>query len=154
MAQQTQALKPVLAYPNRTTDQLCLKIKQQSELLGRIKSVLPTELAGHVSHCVVNGKKLLVYTDSANWATQLRFYGATMLTVFESAHSAPIATIHIKINHLSASAQANSKRKAIVPNPSVAYEIHKLSLNTTDHQLKQALDKLSSTLVRLQSNHK
>ncbi|NOS76123.1 MAG: DUF721 domain-containing protein [Methyloglobulus sp.] len=147
MAQKAQRLKPILAYPNRALAQLYLQINQQLALLKRIKAVLPKELADHTLHCVLNNKKLLVYTDSANWASQLRFHGKTMLNAIEPTTLTPTSTIQIKI--INATATTNVKPKTVIPSKTVAYEIHNQSLITTDPQVKHALDKLSTTLARL-----
>jgi hypothetical protein len=149
MTQKRQTLKPILAYPNKSIAQLSLQINQQLAILGQIKSVLPIELQVHVLHSVLNGKKLLIYTDSANWATQLRFYGETMLAVFKSNCSTPATVLQVKIINDVATAKVNPKNKATIPSQRVSYEIRKLSLVTTDPQLKQALSNLSSTLARL-----
>jgi hypothetical protein len=149
MAQKTQQLKPVLAYPNRTITQLYLQINQQLALLKRIKAILPKELADHTLHCVLNNKKLLVYTDSANWASQLRFHGKTMLNAIEPAALTPASTIQIKIINATPTATSDAKPRTVIPSKTVAYEIRNQSLISTDPQIKQALDKLSTTLARL-----
>ncbi|WP_411725511.1 DciA family protein [Methyloglobulus sp.] len=150
MAQNAQPLKPVLAYPNKTIAQLCLQINQQLTTLEHIKAVLPKDLANHAFHCVFNNKKLLIYTDSAIWATQLRFYGKTMLTAIGSATSAPVSVLQVKVISIPATATTSPKRRPVTPPQKVADEIRNNSLMATD-PLKQALDKLSSTLGRLQS---
>jgi hypothetical protein len=151
MAQNAQPLKPILAYPNKTIAQLCLQINQQLAILEHIKAVLPKDLANHALHCVLNNKKLLIYTDSAIWASQLRFYGNTMLTAIESATSAPVSVLQVKVISIPATVTASPKRKPVIPPQKVADEIRNNSLIAADPQLKQALDKLSSTLGRLQS---
>lgn len=151
MSQNAQPLKPALAYPNKTIAQLCLQIKQQLALLGHIKVVLPKDLASHTLHCILNDKKLLIYTDSAIWASQLRFYGKTMLTAIESATSAPVSVLQVKVISIPATVPTSTKHKPIIPPQKVADEIRNNSLIAADPQLKQALDKLSSTLGRLQS---
>lgn len=147
MAQKAQRLKPILAYPNKAIAQLYLQINQQLALLKQIRAILPKELADHTLHCVLNNKKLLVYTDSANWASQLRFHGQTMLNVIESAASTPAFTVQIKIINATATTTAN--RRTVIPSKTVAYQIRNQSLISTDPQIKQALDKLSKTLARL-----
>lgn len=102
-------------------------------------------------HCVLNNKKLLVYTDSANWASQLRFHDKTMLNAIEFAASTPASTIQIKIINATPTATTNAKPRTVIPSKTVAYEIRNQSLLSTDPQIKQALDKLSTTLARLAS---
>jgi hypothetical protein len=151
MAQKALRLKPILAYPNKTITHLYLQINQQLALLRRIKAVLPKELADHTLHCVLNNKKLLVYTDSATWASQLRFHGKIMLNAIELAASTPASTIQIKIINATPTATTNAKPRTVIPSKTVAYEIRNQSLLSTDPQIKQALDKLSTTLARLAS---
>lgn len=151
MAQNAQPLKPVLAYPNKTIAQLCLQIKQQLALLEHIQAALPKDLANHAFHSVLNNKKLLIYTDSAIWASQLRFYGKTMLTAIGSVTSAPVSVLQVKVISIPATAPTGPKRKPVIPPQKVADAIRNNSLIATDPQLKQALGKLSSTLGRLQS---
>jgi hypothetical protein len=149
MAQSTRPLKPILAYPNKTIAQLCLQINQQIAILEQIKAVLPRELADNVLHCVLNNDKLLVYTDSALWGSQLRFYGKTILTAIESVNSASVSALQVKI--ISIPAATTPKRRPVIPSQKVADELWKNSLIASDPQLKQALGKLSTTLARLQA---
>jgi hypothetical protein len=151
MAQNAQPLKQILAYPNKTIAQLCLRVKQQLALLEEVKAVLPKDLANHALHCVHNNKKLLVYTDSAIWASQLRFYGNAMLSAIEPAVSAPLSTLQVKVVSMPENATTSPKRKAVIPSQKVADEIRHSSLMATDPQLKQALGRLSSTLGRQQT---
>jgi hypothetical protein len=151
MAQKTRPLKPILSYPNKTVAQLCFQINQQLANLEQIKAVLPKELAKHALHCVINNKKLHVYTESANWAFQLRFYGNAMLEAISSNAATPVTEIQIKINNMpTALTPAN---KAVLPSMDVVHEIHNQGLRTADPELKQALIKLSSTLQKLQQEN-
>lgn len=151
MAQKAQALKPILAYPNTVIAQLYGQVNQQLAMLKWIRSVLPIGLADHALHCVLNNKKLLVFTDSANWASQLRFYSKIMLATINSNHPATAAALQVKIMNDTALAKTNQKSKAVIPSHKVANEIRQQSFLTTDLQLKQALEKLSSTLSCLQN---
>ncbi len=154
MVQNARPLKAVLSYPNKTIALLCLQINQQLAILEHIKAVLPKELADHALHCVFNNKnpnnkKLLIYTDSAIWASQLRFYGNTILTAIESINSDTVSALQIKVINVSETANTRKKRIAVIPSQTVADDINSYSLTITDSQLKQSLDKLSSTLARL-----
>jgi hypothetical protein len=150
VTQKSKSFKPIIAYPNRIIAQLYQQMNRQLAILGKVKAALPTELAVHALHCVVSGHKLLVYTDSAVWASQLRFYGTTLLAAFESDPSVLVSEIHFKINNVATTSKANPISKTIIPPATVAIEIRNLSLAATDPQLEQALAKLSATLTRLQ----
>jgi hypothetical protein len=151
MQQKKRPLKPILAYPNKGIDRLRLQISQQVKLLKQIKAVLPEELVDHALHCVLNNKKLYIYTDSAIWASQLRFHEKSMLATikFPNPETAPI--LQVKIMNNSSTVNTKPKRRVTIPSKGVAFEIHNQSLIINDPQLKQALEKLSTTLVRLQA---
>jgi Dna[CI] antecedent, DciA len=151
MAQKRPSLKPILSYPNRTIAQLSLQINQQLAILAQIKAVLPKELATHVLHCVTNNNKLIVYTDSANWASQLRFYGKSVIDALEPYASIPATNLQFKIIAVPTPPSIRPKHRTLIPSQAVALEIHNQSLSTTDPQLKAALKNLSSTLEKLRS---
>jgi hypothetical protein len=158
MAQHTKPLKAVLSYPNKTIALLCLQINQQLAILEHVKAVLPKELADHALHCVFNdknpnNKKLLVYTDSAAWASQLRFYGKALLTAIESVTSEPVSVLQVKVINVPETANTRKKRMAAIPSQAVADEINSFSLTVTDTKLKQSLEQLSSTLSRLHNRN-
>jgi hypothetical protein len=154
MVQNAKPLKSVLSYPNKTITLLCLQINQQLAILEHVKAVLPKELACHALHCVFNDKnpnnrKLLIYTNSAVWASQLRFYGKTILTAIESVTLEPVSVLQVKVMNVPEAANTGNKGIAAIPSQTVADEILNHSLMATDQQLKQALGRLSSTLARL-----
>jgi hypothetical protein len=144
-----QPIKNILGYPNRVIHQLCQEINQQLTFLAQIKSALPKDLASHVSHCVLNGKKLIVYTDSASWASQLRFHDKTLLGAIRLPLTRTVSEIQIKIIGILVNGNAKLKSKPKLPSATVRDVVHNQALRTTDPELKQALEKLSSTLDRL-----
>lgn len=137
--------KTPLSYQNQTMAYFHGQIGQQKRLLQAIQKLLPFDLAGHVHCCLIKGNKLLVYTDSAVWASQLRFYHTVML-----ASTAPLAaTVQIKVMTEQVGFVAHSERKARLPCAEKIEMIQKDSLNITDEPLQSALLKLSATLERL-----
>jgi hypothetical protein len=149
MAQKIPLLKPVLAYPNRVIAQLCQQINQQRAILEQVKSVLPKELASHALHCVCNNKKLFVYTDSASWASQLRFHSSAMLAACGQAAATSASVLQVKVMNPPAFAVPNPKFQPTIPSNIVADEIRHQSLMVSDPQLSEALARLSATLARL-----
>lgn len=145
MKQATQSLKPTLAYPNDNISKLCATIKLQLFTLKHIKSVLPDQLAAHVLHCVPTNKKLLIYTNSANWATQLRFYDKKIIAAASLAGFTSINNMQVKITDMSAS-NTERKRNLKLPSQSVVDDIYRQGTTSTDPELSQALVKLSLKL--------
>ncbi len=158
MKDNTKPLKAVLSYPNKTIALLRLQINQQLDILGHVKAALPQELASHALHCLFNdknpnNKKLLIYTDSAIWASQLRFYGKAIIAAIGSVAPYPVSVLQVKVMNVPETENTGNKRIAAIPSQTVADEILNHSLMATDPQLKQALGRLSSTLARLRGKN-
>lgn len=152
------SFKAALSFPNRTIAHFYSQIEQQKQILQRIHTVLPAAVAKHALHCVVNGKKLLVYTDTAAWASQLRFYNSAILAAIAPVTRESISIMQIKISVETSStghrprAGADSTppgRKPNIPSAEKIEFIHNHSLTVSDEQLKQALLRLSATLEKL-----
>jgi hypothetical protein len=113
------------------------------------KNVLPTVIAQHALHCVVNDKKLLIYTDTAAWATQLRFYNSTILAAIAPVTKESISIMQIKIMMETLRATPLPGRTPIIPSAEKIKLIRNHSLTVSDQQLKLALLRLSATLAKL-----
>lgn len=141
--------KTINTHNNRVLANYQRQIKQQQHLLNFIKQLLPTPLAEHVLYCTIFVKKLLIYTDSATWSSQLRFYQKTMLEAVINAELAQVETIKIKL----IAQHKPPKNESVINMPSE--DNIKLLRNcgeqTEDEKLKQALLNLSNTLDKLSS---
>jgi hypothetical protein len=125
------------------------QIEQQQRLLQRIRAVLPEALAKQALHCLIRDKKLLVYTDSAVWASQLRFYNSAILAAIMPLTRTPVEILQIKILTAKTGIILGARRKAKIPSVEKIEFIRSHSLAVSDNQLRLALLKLSSTLERL-----
>lgn len=134
------------SFSNRFLAHCFSRLEQQKQGLERIREVLPPMLAKHALHCVIDEKKLLLYTDSAAWASQLRFYKSEILAAINSK-SATILQIRILAEKTGLS--ANDDRKANIPSSENIAMLQNYSGNVSDIELKLALQKLSATLARL-----
>lgn len=148
MAKKTSSFKAALSFPNRNIAHFYSLIEQQKQLLQRIHGILPTEIAKHVLHCVVNGKKLLIYTDTAAWASQLRFYNSAILAAIAPATRESVSIMQVKVMAETLRATP-TQRKPNIPSAEKIEFIRNHSLSVSDEHLKQALLKLSATLAKL-----
>jgi hypothetical protein len=149
MAEKLQPFRKSLAYPNRTMVYLHSQIEQQQRILKQIKAVLPDNLATQTKHCLIKDQKLLVYTDSAIWASQLRFYNSAILASIQPLVKTPIENLQIKIISRTTGLIVITERKANLPSLEGIDLIRKHSLSISDDKLSVALLKLSTTLKRL-----
>jgi hypothetical protein len=149
MAKKPTSFKAALSFQNRTMAHFYSQIEQQKQALERIHTALPATLAEHVLHCVINGKKLLIYTDTAAWASQLRFYNSAILATIAPVTRESVSIMQIKVIADLANTNAQPRRKPIIPSAEKIDMIQSCSLTAADDQLKLALLKLSATLRRL-----
>ncbi|MDD5461585.1 MAG: DciA family protein [Methylococcales bacterium] len=152
MLQKPPAFKTSLTFQNCTIAYFYSQIEQQKRILQRIREVLPESLAKQVRHCLVKEKKLLIYTDSAAWASQVRFYNNAILAAIAPLTRSSIELMQIKISAEWTGFALRPLRKAKLPSVEKIEIIRNDILNITDDQLKQALLKLSATLERLSCN--
>jgi len=77
---------------------VCLEtITEQMALLSIVKTALPAEIAEHVQHCVSSGSRLLIYTEAASWASQIRFYHASILNKLAESGQKNILSLQVRI---------------------------------------------------------
>jgi len=149
MPQKPPSFKVSLSFQNRTTAYFYSQIEQQQRILQRIQAVLPEVLAKQARHCLIRDKKLLIYTDSAVWASQLRFYKSVILAAIMPLTRTPVEILQIKIIAAQTGIILGTRRKAKIPSVEKIEYIRSHSLAFSDNQLQLALLKLSSTLERL-----
>ncbi|MCX7098680.1 MAG: DciA family protein [Methylococcales bacterium] len=153
MPQKPPTFKASLSFHNRTMAYYYSQIEQQQRLLQRIRSVLPDALAKQVRHCLIRDTKLLIYTDAAVWATQLRFYNNAMLMALRPISKPTLDLVQIKIIAGLAGRVLGPQRQAKLPSLEKIALIRKQSQTLSDNELGLALQKLSATLEKL-SNHR
>jgi len=83
--------------PVRALSQCLAKIAEQQMWLRRIQSLMPPHIAEHATHCVINGTRLIIYTHSAVWASQIRFFHEVILNNIRASGQGKIVKVQIKI---------------------------------------------------------
>lgn len=121
----------------------------QHHLLVLIKSSLPTHLAEHVLYCVTTERKVVMYTDCANWSSQLRFYHSKILQKIATANQGYFEVLQIKIVPPTIERQVKS---ANIPSKKSIDFILKQAHNQPHKVLKTALLKLVNTLNKYYSD--
>ena len=137
---------PLLLSQNRSIRHLHHQITQQKQVLQTVQSLLPEQLAEHVIHCVLREQKLLIYTHSAVWASQLRFYHSVMLAAVTS-NQKPVTMVQVKI--IPQQTNTHAERKAQLPTPERIAQLQHDSSHISDESLRLALLQLGATLERL-----
>lgn len=125
------------------------QINQQQYLVSSFKKVLPEALAKHIVHAIIVNKNLLVYTNSATWASQLRFYQQAMLENAINTTNMEIKGINIRITMQNSS--LDLKRVVNMPSKENIKLLRSCSESISDEKLRTALLNLSKTLDKLSS---
>ena len=149
MHQNPSSFKVSLSFNNKTLHYFYSQIEQQQRLLDGIKKSLPSNLANQTRHCLIKDKKLIIYTDSAVWASQLRFYKEKILKSIKELTKSTIESLQIKVISYHTGLTLTYPRKAKLPSIKNIEIIQSHGQTVSDNQLKQALLNLSSTLTKL-----
>jgi hypothetical protein len=149
MIKTTTSFKSALSFQTRRIDYFYSRIEQQKLILQQIQAILPDDLKYHARHCIISNKKLLIYTDSATWASQLRFYSKAILAAIAPVTNGTVEIMQLKLLTEQTTAKVKTDRKANFPSLEKIYHIRNQGLMISDDQLKRALLNLSATLERL-----
>lgn len=124
---------------------MCLeKIAEQKQLLNRVRNSLPADIAEHAIHCVLSNTRLLVYTDSAVWASQIRFFNQEIVKSLPASGRQTIVSMQVKI--LLTPTSSTSRRTKCLPSAKTIDGILGRVDDKSSDALDLALAKLGRTL--------
>lgn len=89
--------KSALDFKNNQLASCLDKIAAQQALLGVVRGALSEDMAKHAVHCVASGSCLLLYSDSASWASQIRFFNRAILDKIHAAGQLHIVRLQVRI---------------------------------------------------------
>jgi hypothetical protein len=144
MNKKFDSFKLVQKYEEKVLARYLYRISVHSKLLSAIKATLPSALSSHALHCVSSDKKVLIYTDSATWSSQLRFYHQTMLRAIKSNGLGEFESLQIRI--IPQAIQVEKINPTILPSKENIKSIMIQAENQSDEELKHALLNLGNTL--------
>ncbi len=147
MTKKQRFFKSALSYEGKVLAGYKYQIDVQNILLNKIRLVLPEHLAPHALHCVISEKKLIIYTDSAAWSSQLRFFHQRILQSLSASKQSHIELVQIKV--LPIVTEQKNRSSKIIPSADKIDQILSDADNQTDEKLKQALMKLGKTFQKL-----
>jgi hypothetical protein len=126
---------------------ICLAmIAEQTKLLAIVKTALPDEIAKSVVHCVKSKQRLLLYTESASWASQLRFFHQAILNKLAETEYKNIQDLQVKIQPKTI--EQKTGRLLLIPSANNISMIQEQVKNQEQDVLSQALLRLSNTLEK------
>jgi hypothetical protein len=124
------------------------QLKHHADLLKLAKQCLPLSLAKHCTGCCYKQPTLILFSRSAVWLSQLRFYKTVLLeTMQEEAPQFAISEVIFRVlvtpDGLAAEQPVN---QPIRPSPQAIEEIASSASYVSDKQLRLSLEKLAQTL--------
>jgi len=138
--------KPTLSYEGKVLSDYKQQINMQSKLLASIRSYLPERLACHILYCAFSEQKVSLYTDSAIWSSQLRFYHQVILNTLLSSNLGSFQSLKIKV--IPKSTTLEDKDNKIYPSTENVNCILGAAEQQTDDLLKNALLNLGRTFQK------
>ena len=126
------------------------KIAEQDQLLRIVRAALPPSIAEHANYCVVSGGRLLIYTDSAIWASQIRFFEKAILNKLSEDGQHKISSFKVKIQF--PFRDAATDRKACLPSSETVQSMLGSMDEKSEDVLDKALVKLAKTLKKCLEN--
>jgi hypothetical protein len=149
MSQNPVFFKTASAFNNRLLVNLYAQAADHQRLKLRVCSLLPENIAKQVLHCAIKNRKLLIYTHSPLWASQLRFYQPTLLANLTQVNAERVDSMQIKTVAMQSGISESIANQAAIPSAATIGIIQKQCACVSDNQLQQALLKLSATLKKL-----
>ncbi|MCX8049310.1 MAG: DUF721 domain-containing protein [Methylohalobius sp.] len=124
---------------------LLAQARWHAQLLDRIRSMLPQGLSDHCRYCLLRANgRLILYVDSAVWASKLRFYQSELKSAL--AELGPVESIQIRI--LPPAENTKKRTTAKIPSPQSLDLLARLAAASEDFEVRACLQRLICTLQR------
>ena len=88
-------LKDLLA--GNDFSQLVERARQAGELDARVRMLLPEILAAHVTGAVLHDDTVVILTDSAAWASRIRFHAPELVAQLAPRYDGAVARVRVKV---------------------------------------------------------
>jgi hypothetical protein len=141
------AFKSALDFDVRQLTIVQAIIAEQKAMLKIIKTALPKEAADNLLHCVQSGNRVLIYTASASWASQIRFYQRDILTKLSASGHRNIDAVLIKISP-PVQEQTSTRTIQLPSTENISLLACQMQEKPDSDVLKQALLRLAGTMEK------
>lgn len=126
---------------------VCLaRVAEQRQLLVRVRSALPAEIAQHVEHSLISGNKLIVYTQTAAWASQIRFFQQVLLNKLQVSGQGNLGVLQVKL--LRRESLPTTRPPKTLPAAEVVQSLINDGIDKPEDELSAALHRLGNTLKK------
>ncbi|MBD9359265.1 DUF721 domain-containing protein [Methylomonas sp. EbB] len=140
--------RTALDFDNKQLNLCLVKITAQQALLAIVRAALPAEIAPHAQHCVVSGAQMLLYCDSASWASQIRFFNRAILDKLHAAGHPYIVRLQVRIVPPIAEPVRPKRTPRLPSAENVGLIAQQFKLADEQDVLAAALTRLGATLAK------
>ncbi len=125
-------------------------ITRHQIILKLVRSAVPKQFANSIHYCLPKSEHLIIFTDSAAWSSQLRFFESALLRILHESGYINIEKIKLKILQQRSHTQKTSQPS--LPDLKSVSIIESIALSRKQDRLASALLRLSDTLERKHKN--
>lgn len=141
------AVYKLLRRPERPISFILKKLDEHRQVLSVVKQALPPFIGEHCIDCLTKGEKLILFTDSPAWATQIRFYQPAILGRLKRCGNSRFKQIHIRVFLVSAKTSAPPKTPR-PPSQETLKQLKHSAQGAPSQELKKSLQQLVEALER------
>ena len=147
------AISKILSKPGKIHSSIIDRLKEQNRLLIDIKKSVPPFLREHCIACVAKENNLILFTDSAAWASQLRFHGVSIIDELNQLlRSNTITKFKLRVLIPSTMPKVSREQHPQIPSPKALHALKGSAHTLSNSELKNALSRLAFTLEMKQLN--
>lgn len=97
MAREPRNLADILSDPRSALGRLVAGAERHKTLITQVKSCLDPVLAAHLIGVNTKDETLILLSDSAVWATRLRFAGGELCAQLEQRYKLKLRQVRVKV---------------------------------------------------------
>jgi hypothetical protein len=148
MKKNIPSVTQVMKAKHSTLSNLLQRLKNHADLLKLAKQSLPSPLSENCIGCCYKQSTLILYSRSAIWISQLRFYKTSLLeTIQEEVPQFAISNVIFRVLVTPDGVTAEQPaHQPIKPSRQAIEEIASSASYVSDKQLRLSLEKLAQTL--------
>lgn len=146
MASNKPAFKSALTFGSGHLAACLARIAEQQQLLQLVRSTLPPEIAQHAMHCVISGNKLIIYVQTAGWASQIRFFQTLILNKLLASGQRNLGSLQVKL--LRSDSLPTTRKLAVLPPAEIVQTLIRQTSSSSEDELEAALNRLGKTLQK------
>lgn len=93
----SEPMKPITAGLGSLFANLERRARESLNLADRVRAALPAPEKEHVLSATYREDTVIVTTDSAAWASRLRFLHAELLSALGEGRETPVTKLHVRV---------------------------------------------------------